>query len=101
MEAQESSKANWEKVREEPLGSGGQSTVYLVRRPERVRTRIKSFESLKRFSGQDLSNRGHAAQFAQASADIARDDYLSELAALKVFNPRAAGLDAEEEALKR
>src|SRR6185437_7290815 len=46
----------WQQVRAEPLGKGGQSTVYLVRRPQRVEERRKSFEVLKQYSGQDLSN---------------------------------------------
>jgi hypothetical protein len=43
--------SDWEKVRPEPLGSGGQSTVSLVRRPERRTAREKSFDIIKELSG--------------------------------------------------
>ena len=92
----------WEKVAEEPLGSGGQSTVWLVRRPERTAARKKSFETLKELAGQTLyEHSGTALRFAQASFDIARKEESSELGALKLFRPRAAGPQAEEQALAR
>ena len=50
--------SDWQKVNpDKPLGRGGQSTVYLVRRPERTEAREQSFATLERWSGQDLSNR--------------------------------------------
>jgi len=92
---------DWEKVREKSLGSGGQSTVYLVRRPERRMTRNKSFEVMKRWSSQDLREREWAVEYAKATIDVAREEDASELGALKVFNPRAGGLEAEQQALGR
>src|SRR5712692_6204880 len=92
--------SDWEKVRPEPIGSGGQSTVFLVRQPERRATRDKSFKMLRDLSGQGFSNQT-ALEFARASMDIAREERASELGALKIFNPRAAGLEAEQQALGR
>jgi hypothetical protein len=82
---------DWEKVRAVPLGSGGQSTVYLVRKPGRTAAREKSFAVLKALSGQDLSNPTSALEFARASADLAREEDASELGALKIFKARDAG----------
>jgi hypothetical protein len=92
--------SDWERVREKPLGSGGQSTVYLVRRPERRIARDKSFGMLKALSSLTL-NPQDAFDFATASADISRKEDPAELGALKVFNPRAGGLEAEQQALGR
>jgi serine/threonine protein kinase len=87
--------SDWEKVRPEPLGAGGQSTVFLVRRPERRTALEKSFSALRDLSGQGLSKQtGTALAFAQATVDVARDEHASELGALKVFkiSPEGAGL---------
>lgn len=92
--------SDWEKVRPDPLGSGGQSEVFLVRRPTRRAAREKSFEVLTRLSGQGFNDRT-ALEFANASLDVSREDDPTELGALKVFNPRAAGEQAEEQALGR
>jgi serine/threonine protein kinase len=92
--------SEWEKVTPEPLGSGGQSKVFLARRPVRREAREKSFKVLRELSGQGFSDQT-ALAFAKASLDVAREDYPSELGALKVFNPRAAGPQAEEQALAR
>src|SRR5580704_17079033 len=92
--------SEWHKVSSEPLGSGGQSTVFLVRRPERVAARERSFKILRDLSGQGFSN-DTALQFSKAAWDVARRDTPTELAALKIFNPRAAGADAEQQALAR
>jgi serine/threonine protein kinase len=93
--------SEWDKVKPEPLGSGGQSTVFLVRKPERKAARDKSFAMLKVLSGIDLSDPQSALDFARASADIAREENASELGALKIFKPRAAGPEAEQQALGR
>jgi serine/threonine protein kinase len=94
--------ADWEKVNpQRPLGSGGQSTVYSVRRPERTKARQRSFAALKVWSGQDLGKQDAALAFSKAAVDIAREDHPSELGALKMFNPRAAGPEAEQQALGR
>lgn len=92
--------SDWEKVRPEPLGKGGQSTVFLVRRPERRASLERSIDTLKRLSGRGLADQT-ALEFARASADVARDELPSELAALKVFNPRAEGPEAKQQAADR
>lgn len=75
----------WEKLTpDKPLGEGGQSTVFLVRRPERRDARKRSFETLMQLAGQGLNNPQVAQRFASASWDMARDDHPSELAALKI-----------------
>jgi serine/threonine protein kinase len=93
--------SDWEKVNPKPLGEGGQSTVYLVRKPERVNARDESFQVLKNLSGQGLHNQSPALRFSQAAFDVAREDYASELGALKMFKPRAAGENAEKQARER
>ena len=93
--------SDWQKVREEPLGKGGQSTVYLVRRPERKIARDKSFAAIKFRSGQDLREKEWALEFAKATMDVAREEDAAELGALKIFTPRAAGPEAEQQALGR
>jgi serine/threonine protein kinase len=94
--------SDWERVSSTPLGSGGQSTVFLVRRPERRAARAKSFDIIKMLSGQGLyEHTGTALAFAQATLDIAREEHASELGALKIFHPRAAGPEAEQQALGR
>jgi|SRR6267378_5021930 len=92
--------SDWEKVKPEQLGSGGQSIVFLVRRPERRAAREKSLKTLRDLSAQGLSNQT-AIAFAQASWDIAREEQASELGALKMFHPRAAGPEGEQQALGR
>jgi hypothetical protein len=72
---------DWEYVRPEPLGQGGQSRVYLVRRPERTKVREKSFATLASLSGMSLE-RKKAEAFSVATMDVARQDYPPELAAL-------------------
>ena len=79
--------SEWEKVKPEPLGKGGQSTVFLVRRPERRAARENSFKILRDLSAQNLSNQT-ALDFARAALDIAREEHALELGALKMFNPR-------------
>jgi serine/threonine protein kinase len=91
---------DWEKVTPEPLGKGGQSTVFLVRSPKRRAAREKSFKTLKDLSGQGFNDET-ALKFASASLDVARGEYASELGALKMFDPRAAGPEAEQQALGR
>jgi len=44
---------------------------------------------------------GTALAFAQATLDIAREEHASELGALKIFQPRAAGPEAEQQAVGR
>jgi len=94
-------RSDWEIVRQKPLGAGGQSTVFLVRRPERRARRQESLEILKRWSGQGLNDEKSAVPYSAATVDLAREEEPSELAALKLFNPRAAGPEAEQQALGR
>jgi serine/threonine protein kinase len=91
---------DWEKVRTEPLGTGGQSTVFLVRRPERAAAREKSLGMLRALSSQSF-NSERALEFSRAALDVARQEHASELGALKMFRPRGAGQEAEQQALAR
>jgi serine/threonine protein kinase len=96
------SDSTWEKVSSEPLGSGGQSTVYLVRTPKRREARDKSLRIIRDLSGQGLSEiTGTALSFAKATLDIGRDEFPWELGALKVFHPRADEFEAEQQAVDR
>jgi hypothetical protein len=47
---------DWQKVKEAPLGQGGQSTVYLVRTPERSKARKKALERMGRYSPTNSSD---------------------------------------------
>lgn len=89
---------DWEKIR--PLGGGGQSDVFLVRTPARVADRKKRLQKLMELAGQGF-NETRAQEFAQASLEYAREERLAELGALKKFKPRAAGPQAEQQALER
>jgi len=88
----------WEEIR--PLGAGGQSKVFLVRNWERIEERQKHLKKLMELAGQGF-NEITAQEFTAAILGYGRDDYASELGALKIYNPRAAGPDAEEQALGR
>jgi serine/threonine protein kinase len=91
---------DWELVHTKPLGSGGQSEVFLVRRPERKKLREASFELIRKFSGQGLQ-RSNSEGFAVALSDVARGDYPWELAALKKFIPRGSDPTADQSAVDR
>src|SRR5882762_2146651 len=43
----ENHKSDWERVKPEKLGEGGQSDVYLVRTPERTKQRARSLQFLR------------------------------------------------------
>jgi serine/threonine protein kinase len=88
----------WEEIK--PLGEGGQSEVFLVRSPARVAERKRDIRKLKELSGQGFSDIT-AREFAETIIDCARDERTSELGALKVFNPRAAGPEGEQQAVAR
>jgi hypothetical protein len=89
-------RSDWEQIRS--LGRGGQSEVFLVRSPQRKAEREKCVQKLTELGGQGL-NSNRAREFAEACSTYARDESPSELGALKIFNPHAAGPDAEKEAL--
>jgi hypothetical protein len=78
----------WEEVRR--LGKGGQSEVFLVRDSTRIEERRKHLRKLMELSGHGF-NEVRAKQFAEPTLGYGRDDRSSELGALKLYNPRAAG----------
>src|SRR5229473_2730954 len=88
----------WEEVK--PLGKGGQSEVFLVRNSVRIAERKKHLARLMELSGQGF-NEVRAQQFTEATLGYGRDEHAYELGALKVYNPRAAGAAAEQQALDR
>src|SRR5450432_809362 len=71
----------WEKI--ERIGGGGQSTVYLVRSPQRAEQRRELLRSLETFS-----NGAKHPEYAAATYDINRPELLNELGALKIFTIR-------------
>src|ERR1700677_286134 len=93
-------KGAWEVVGE-PLGEGGQSNVYLVRKPERSSARRNDILKIFSFSpwGTHMANTREplTGEFATAVADYARTEEPAELAAMKVFKVR----DDEEQAKQR
>ena len=88
----------WEEVK--PLGKGGQSEVFLVRNSVRIAERKKHLDKLMELSGQGF-NEIRARQFTEATLGYGRVEHPSELGALKVYDPRAAGANAEQQALDR
>jgi serine/threonine protein kinase len=90
--------SDWEEMR--PLGKGGQSEVFLVRNSARIAERKKHLDKLMELSGQGF-NEIRAQQFTEATLGYGREESPSELGALKVYNPRAAGVAAEQQALDR
>jgi hypothetical protein len=90
--------SEWEEIRQ--LGAGGQSDVFLVRSSERIAERRKHLERLKELSGRGLGD-VTAPQFIETTLGYGREERQTELGALKVYNPRAAGQAAEQQALER
>jgi serine/threonine protein kinase len=91
----------WEII--DPLGSGGQSDVSLVRSPERVQQRkncLKVIGKTLMASPVHIDQRDEGlGAFAKASWDYARPEEDSELGALKVFKSRRdsqLGMDSQE-----
>jgi len=80
---------DWE-ILGDPLGAGGQSTVYLVRSPARTAERIGHLDTIRRALSQN-----QPAELAKAISSYAREDYTSEQGALKVFRIREWGAPAE------
>jgi serine/threonine protein kinase len=87
----------WQEI--EPLGEGGQSKVFKVRRPERTAERARCVEEVILHSG-GVNAKG-APIFAQAVWNYARPGSMAELGALKVFKTRGAGPEAEQRELER
>src|SRR5208283_6105354 len=85
----EGKKSEWERVKPEPLGEGGQSKVYLVRTPEKTKQRRRSLEILNAhiptaISYTTIDEKSNVnVQFAEAIRDYTRDDKPQELAAMK------------------
>lgn len=94
------SRDNWQAIGE-PLGTGGQSRVYLVRRPARLNARAKDLEKIFAFSPWGTSMADTRAklteEFADAVADLGRGDSYVELGALKEFKLR----EDEQQAISR
>jgi hypothetical protein len=92
------SKDNWEAVGE-PLGKGGQSTVYLVRCPKRMNERKRDIETIHSFSPWGTvaheTRFQKTGEFAQAVVNYARMDAVSDVGAMKVFAVRPEGQDTE------
>ena len=85
----------WEKL--DPLGSGGQGDVFLVRNPERVaelRDILRAMDGKLRAVTSPTRDENHLtllASLAPMFVDYARKDEDSELGALKVFRSRQDG----------
>jgi len=82
--------AQWEQIRR--LGGGGQSEVFLVRSPARVRQRAECLRTIRAALDQD-----QRADLADSMWLYARPDSVSELGAMKVFKIR----DDEQQSLDR
>jgi serine/threonine protein kinase len=82
--------SGWEKIR--PLGSGGQSDVFLVRSPNRARQRGDALGKMR-----PAFHEAKMEEFSTFVWNHARPDELSELGALKVFKPRSHGIAPEEQ----
>jgi serine/threonine protein kinase len=98
----ESKKSDWERVKQEPLGEGGQSKVYLVRTPERTKEREQSREALRNHVWVlDSTDKSHLIEsrlkFVEAVETYTRADKANELGAMKEFKLR----DDEDQSLRR
>lgn len=94
-------RSEWERVKKEPLGEGGQSKVYLVRTPERTKQRRRSLEIIKSqlpiSIGTEESISSRNLEYVEAIRDYTRPDLPDELGAMKEFKLR----DNEEQSLSR
>jgi len=97
-------KTDWEIVGE-PLGSGGQSEVFLVRTPARRYEVQSCIHDIIRALGKPLPGQNIVTQYspeesaknlANAISAYARPDLPSELGAMKVFKIRKGGAPAEQ-----
>jgi hypothetical protein len=64
-----SEKANWQRMKEEPFGEGGQSKVYLVRTPERTLLRLQSLISMVGFGDHQWFRLAHRRVDEQPAID--------------------------------
>jgi serine/threonine protein kinase len=95
-------KSEWERVKKEPLGEGGQSKVYLVRTPERTKERKQSREAITNHVWVSASTSESALQksrmeYVEAIQTYSRGDKPEELGAMKEFKIR----DDEKQSLDR
>ncbi len=108
----EGKKSEWERVKREPLGEGGQSKVYLVRTPERTKERKQSLEAITNHVWiLDTTDKVHLVEsrlkFIEAIRTYTRADKPNELGAMKEFKIRDDAkqsldrLDQEIEVLKQ
>jgi serine/threonine protein kinase len=91
----------WEQLR--PLGEGGQSKVFLVRSPNRVRLRRNATAQVPRsnpwapYVGSNPNEEHERIDLLATSlSEYARADDVSELGALKMFKIEKTSKDAEE-----
>jgi serine/threonine protein kinase len=95
--------AEWEQIK--LLGEGGQSQVFLVRRPSRVKERADSIREISQSNPWapivDEVDRERPGRLAAAILNYARTEVPSELGALKVFKIRIAGPEGEQRAIDR
>jgi serine/threonine protein kinase len=91
----------WEKL-EPAIGTGGQSSVYKARSPQRVQERQKLLSSL-----QPFSDAAKQQSYAEAIYSFSRPDLPEEIGALKIFSfrensgPPVERLKREIEVLKQ
>lgn len=80
-------RTRWQEIEE--LGEGGQSVVFLVRVPKRLKERTDSIETIHSFSPWQAAQADQRAvltgRFAEAVMRYARSESSSELGAMKVF----------------
>lgn len=96
-------RADWQEI--EPLGEGGQSEVFLVRRPSRAKERTACILEIRQFNPWGTNPAEtvdqQTGQFAKAVWGFARPELTSELAAMKVFKLREMGTQGEQQAAER
>ena len=88
---------DWE-ILGEPLGTGGQSTVYKVRNPTRASKRSQSLRTIRAMlAPRTTFELEQGRELADAISEYSRPDHPNELGALKVFDKvRREGAPAEE-----
>jgi serine/threonine protein kinase len=96
-----SKKSDWQRVKEEPLGEGGQSKVYLVRTPERTLQRLQCLAVVNSHIYNPTSTQearlSANIEYLDALRNYIRPDLPKELGAMKEFKLR----DDEEQSLRR
>lgn len=96
-------KSDWEVIGE-PLGSGGQSIVYLVRGPKRASERMRGIDTIHSCNPWAAATENRVkktGEFADAIWVYARRDIPSDLGAMKVFKLRESGPAGEQQAMNR